>query len=265
MDCQEYRGFPYNQLCGLDLDGQETDSHGLPLVPTTLCGRMSTGGELALKDLRGTGGEASAAPGATAKVPFTLRYVGDAGPSFALSASTALPGAAVSPSPAVLTPAAPGFQDATVTVAVPAGTAPGAYAVTLTATVGGQTRTAQGTVRVTAPAGMTATSGSTQETDDGAEVAGAGTVATPPRKRLLEFRGFDRSGVGPGRQVHQPGRRPLPQDRGLVRLGDGPADRPLGATARRRRGGPRRFPPARADGHHRHGAADRSRSRAAGA
>jgi hypothetical protein len=197
VDCQEYRGFPYNQLYGVDLDGQETDSHGLPLVPTTLCGRTSTGGELALKDLRGTGGEASAAPGATAKVPFTLRYVGDAGPSFALSASTALPGAAVSPSPAMLTPAAPGFQDATVTVAVPAGTAPGAYAVTLTATVDGQTRTAQGTVRVTAPAGTTATSGSSQEADDGAEVASAGTVATPSRKRLLEFRGFDRSGVGP--------------------------------------------------------------------
>ncbi len=195
VDCQEYRGFPYDQLYGIELDGQETDSHGLPLVPTTLCGRMSTGGELALKDLRGTGGEASAAPGTTAKVPFTLRYVGDAGSSFALSASTALPGAPVSPSPAVLTPAAPGFQDATVTVAVPAGTAPGAYAVTLTATVGRQTRTAQGTVRVTAPASRTAPSGSNQ--DDDAEVAGAGTVATPSRKRVLEFRGFDRSGVGP--------------------------------------------------------------------
>ena len=182
VDCQEFSGgFPYDQLYGVDLEGQETDSHGLPLVPTTLCGRTSTAGALALKDLRGSGGEATVAPGATAKVPFTLRYVGDAGPSFALSASTALPGAAVSPSPAVLTPAAPGFQDATVTVAVPAGTAPGAYAVTLTATVGGQVRTAQGTVHVIAPASTTATSGSSQEADDDAERRGR-QRCRPPRR-----------------------------------------------------------------------------------
>ncbi len=196
VDCQEYRGFPYDTIYGVDLEGQETNSQGLPLVPTTLCGRMSTGDTLALKDLRGSGGEATVTPGATATVPFTLRYVGDAGPSFALSASTALPGAAVSPSPAVLTPAAPGFQDASVTVAVPAATAPGAYAVTLTATVGGQVRTAQGTVNVTAPAGAKATPGADQDGDaDG--VTGAGTVAPPSRTRMLEFRGFDRSGVGP--------------------------------------------------------------------
>jgi hypothetical protein len=197
VDCQELRGFPYDQFYGVDLEDQETDSHGLPLVPTTLCGRTSTGGALALKDLRGSGGEASVAPGATATVPFTLRYVGDAGPSFALSASTALPGATISPSPAVLTPAAPGFQDATVMVAVPAGTTPGAYAVTLTATVDGQVRTAQGTVNVAATASTTATAGAGQEADDDAGVTGAGAAATAGRKRLLEFRGFDRSGVGP--------------------------------------------------------------------
>jgi hypothetical protein len=197
VDCQELRGFPYDQFYGVDLEGQETDSHGLPLVPTTLCGRVSTDGTLALKDLRGSGGEASVAAGGTAKVPFTLRYVGEAGPSFALSASTAVPGAAVSPSPAVLTPAASGFQDATVTVAVPAATAPGAYAVTLTATVGSQVRTAQGTVNVTAPAGTTATPGANQETDADDGVAGAGAPVTVARKRMLEFRGFDRSGVGP--------------------------------------------------------------------
>jgi hypothetical protein len=197
VDCQEYRGFPYDELYGVDLEGQETDSHGLPLVPTTLCGRTSTAGTLALKDLRGSGGDATVAPGATAKVPFTLRYVGDAGPSFALSASAAVPGAAVSLSPALLTPAAPGFQDATVTVTVPAGTAPGAYAVTLTATVGGQVRTAQGTVNVTAPASTTVTSGSIQEADSDTGVAGASAAATSGRKRMLEFRGFDRSGVGP--------------------------------------------------------------------
>jgi hypothetical protein len=202
VDCQEYRGFPYPEFYGVDLDSLGTNDRGLPLVPTTLCGRASTGGALALKDLRGSGGDASVAPGGVAQVPFTLRYVGDAGPSFALAASTAVPGAAVSPSPSVLTPAAAGFQDATVTVAVPAGTAPGPYAVTLTATVGGQVRSAQGTVNVTAPSGVKAASGvpgddASDASDSG--VSGAGTtVTTPaPRKRVLEFRGFDRSGVGP--------------------------------------------------------------------
>jgi hypothetical protein len=201
VDCQEYRGFPYPEFYGVDLDSLGTNDRGLPLVPTTLCGRASAGGALALKDLRGSGGDASVAPGGVASVPFTLRYAGDAGPSFALSASSAVPGAAVSPAPSVLTPSAPGFQDATVAVAVPAQTAPGAYAVTLTATVGSQVRTAQGTVHVTAPSGVKAASGPGQDDDasagDGA-VAGAGTIATTTApKRALEFRGFDRSGVGP--------------------------------------------------------------------
>jgi hypothetical protein len=197
VDCQEYRGFPYEQFYGVDLAGLESDDHGLPLVPTTLCGRTSNGGALALKDLRGSGGEASVAPGGVARVPFTLRYVGDAGPSFALSASSAVPGATITPSPAVLTPAAPGFQDATVTVVVPAATAPGAYAVTLTATVAGQLRTAQGTVNVVAPGSTQATLGVDQDEDDDGVTAAGATVAAPARQRMLEFRGFDRSGVGP--------------------------------------------------------------------
>jgi hypothetical protein len=201
VDCQEYRGFPYDQIYGVDLEGAETDGNGLPLIPTTLCGRKSGDEVLALKDLRGAGGETTVAPGTTATVPFALRYVGDAGPSFALSASTAVPGATVSLSPAVLTPVAPGFQDATVTVAVPAGTAPGSYAVTLTAAVGSQVRTARGAVNVVAATSTTATSGANQEADDDdddAGVAGAGTAVTAStRTRMLEFRGFDRSGVGP--------------------------------------------------------------------
>ncbi len=197
LDCQEYRGFPYDELYGVSLEGQETDRHGLPLIPTTLCGRTSSTRALALKDLRGSGGETTVAPGATATVPFTLRYVGDAGPSFALSASTAVPGAAISPSPAVLRPAAPGFQDATVTVVVPAGTAPGAYAVTLTATVGGQVRTARGAVNVIAAASTTATSGTNEEDEADGDVAAVGAVVAPAHERMLEFRGFDRSGVGP--------------------------------------------------------------------
>jgi hypothetical protein len=198
VDCQEYRGFPFAQLYGVDLDSAETDAHGLPLVPTTLCGRKSGDEVLALKDLRGSGGETTVAPGTTATVAFALRYVGDAGPSFALSASTAVPGATVSLAPAMLTPAAPGFQDATVTVAVPAGTAPGSYAVTLTATVGGQVRTARGAVNVVAPASVPAASSAEQEADaDGAVAGASATAAAPARKRMLEFRGFDRSGVGP--------------------------------------------------------------------
>ena len=104
VDCQEHRGFPFAQLYGVDLDSApDRQPTACRSCPTTLCGRTSSAGSLALKDLRGSGGEATVTPGTTAKVPFTLRYVGDAGPSFTLSASTALPGASVSPSPAVLT------------------------------------------------------------------------------------------------------------------------------------------------------------------
>jgi hypothetical protein len=193
VDCQEYRAFPYLQAYGQSLDGLDEDESGLPLIPTTACGRTSTGDTLALKDLRGSGATASVAPGQTATVPFTLRYVGDAGPTFALTATTAVPGASATPAPTSLTPAAAGFQDASVAVAVPAGTAPGPYTVTLSATVAGQTRTAQGTIDVTAPPATSSGAGSGD-----ASVAAAGTKATTkPRSRMLEFRGFDRSGVGP--------------------------------------------------------------------
>jgi hypothetical protein len=193
VDCQEVRAFPYPQAFGLSLSGLDESEAGLPLIPTTACGRTSSDATLALKDLRGSGGSDTVVPGATGRVPFTLRYVGDAGPTFALSATSAVPGASVTPAPATLTPGAPGFQDATVAVAVPAGTPAGPYAVTLTATVGGQTRTARGTVNVTAP-GTT----SAQGDDVGqATVAAASTSVTTSRARMLEFRGFDRSGVGP--------------------------------------------------------------------
>jgi hypothetical protein len=191
VDCQEYRGFPFPEVYGTSLDGLDANQLGMALIPTTLCGRASAGGTLALKDLRGSGGSVTVAPGATAQMPFTLRYVGGAGPSFALSASSAVPGAPVSATPAVLTPAA-GFHDVTVAVAVPAGTAPGAYSVTLTATVGDQVRTTQGTLSVTAP-GAPAPTGADQAA---ASVAATGTGAAN-RGRMLEFRGFDRSGVGP--------------------------------------------------------------------
>jgi hypothetical protein len=203
VDCQELRGFPFQVLFGQSLAEQPVNELGLPLLMTTLCGRSSGDASLALKDLRGSGGEATAAPGATVRVPFTLRYAGEAGPTFALSAATAVPGATATPDPATLTPSAPGFHDAGVTVGVPAGTAPGTYAVTLTAKVGGQVRTAGGTVTVTAPAPAAISSSGGTQAGDGA-VTAAGTAGTVSRRgRLLEFRGFDRSGLGPdGRSVN---------------------------------------------------------------
>jgi hypothetical protein len=72
--------------------------------------------------------------------------------------------------------------------------------VTLTAMVGSQVRTAQGTVNVTAPTSAPASAAADGQDDDQAtsDVSGAGTaVPAPARRRVLEFRGFDRSGVGP--------------------------------------------------------------------
>jgi hypothetical protein len=197
VDCQELREFPYTQLLGQSLEGLPEGVSGLPLLPTTLCGRQSGDATLALKDLRGSGGVASAAPGGTATVPFTLRYAGEAGPTFALSATSAVGGETATPSAPALTPAAAGFQDLAVTVAVPAGATPGDYAVTLTASVGGQVRKAVGTLIVTGPAAGTAGAGAgtqDQEEDPGT-VGGVGTPSTV--FRALEFRGFDRSGLGP--------------------------------------------------------------------
>jgi hypothetical protein len=202
VDCQELRGFPFLTLFGQELASLPADARGLPLLTTTLCGHSSADSSLALKDLRGSGNEVTVAPGASVRVPFTLRYAGEAGPTFELSATTAVPGATATPDPAALTPSAAGFQDAGVTIAVPAGTAPGAYAVTLTAKVGGQARSAQGVVNVSAPAAVvTAASGEAAGTGT-PTVAGAGTVVAG-RGRFLEFRGFDRSGLGPdGRSIN---------------------------------------------------------------
>jgi hypothetical protein len=199
VDCQEVRAFPFMQVYGMSLESLDETGDGLPLIPTTACGRTSTAGAVALKDLRGSGGAVSVAPGQNATVPFTLRYAGDAGPTFALSAATGIPGASAVPSSSSLTPAAAGFQDASVGVSVPAGTPAGAYAVTLTATVGGQTRSAQGTVNVvlpgTAPSSVVNPTGLTPD-DTGSGVAGA-SAGGGTSGRMLEFRGFDRSGVGP--------------------------------------------------------------------
>jgi hypothetical protein len=193
VDCQELREFPYTQLFAQSLQALAEAPSGLPLLPTTLCGRPSGEAALALKDLRGSGGVVPVAPGGTATVPFTLRYAGEPGPTFALSATSAVPGATATPSTPALTPAAAGFHDVGIAVAVPAGTPSGDYAVTLIATVGGQVRTAVGMLSVTAPAATGSTTG-----QDPGTVGGAGTpVTVPARSRYVEFRGFDRTGLGP--------------------------------------------------------------------
>jgi hypothetical protein len=206
VDCQEVRAWPFVTFLGVSTDGLTEDPYGDPLLPTTTCGRESAGGALALKDLRGSGDTVAVDPGQTATVPFTLRYVGEAGPTFALTGSTDLPGGSVSSvTPGALTPGGEGFQSASVVVAVPAGTAPGDYAVTLTAAVGGQTRVATGTVTVRTPGAGTTNANTTPnptglEDSGGSGVSGASVVV---RQRMLEFRGLDRSGLGPdGRSVN---------------------------------------------------------------
>jgi hypothetical protein len=197
VDCQELREFPYTMLFGESLEALPATPSGLPLLSTTLCGRPSARGTLALRDLRGAGGDTAAAPGTTANVPFTLRYAGAAGPRFGLRATTAIPGATATPSAPALAPDAAGFHDVDVDVAVPDGTAPGDYAVALVATVGGQARTAVGTVTVPTP-GVAAAPRGSDATTDAAPVEGA-DVTFPARARLVEFRGYDRSGLGPDR------------------------------------------------------------------
>jgi hypothetical protein len=198
VDCQELREFPYTMLFGESLDALPATPLGLPLLSTTLCGRPSAQRALALRDLRGSGGTAAAAPGTSATVPFTLRYAGAPGPRFALRATTAIAGATATPSAATLAPAAAGFQDVDVDVVVPAGAAPGDYDVTLVATVGGQVRTAVGTLTVPAP-GVPAAPRTADDPGGEDDVHGA-DVTFPARARLVEFRGFDRSGLGPDRR-----------------------------------------------------------------
>ncbi len=202
VDCRELRPFPYSVFFGASLDAAPRDGSGYALVPTTLCGTPSADGALALRDLRGSGGAVTAAPGTTVTVPFALRYAGDAGPTFALGATTAVPGATAAPSAPALTPAAAGFHDVGVVVAVPAGTAPGDYAVQLSATVGGQVRRAQGTLTVTPGAPAAAAQGAAATGQDGqGPVAGAGALSAGAG-RLVEFHGFDRSGPGPNGTVN---------------------------------------------------------------
>ncbi|MFN8122324.1 MAG: hypothetical protein U0237_07830 [Thermoleophilia bacterium] len=100
-----------------------------------------------------TGAAASGTAGTTVTVPFTAKYAGSStsAANFAMSAATTVPGAAVTVTPGSLLPATDSTNPVAVAVAVPAGTAPGNYDVTLTAKVGTQTRMRTGTLTVTAP------------------------------------------------------------------------------------------------------------------
>ena len=91
--------------------------------------------------------------GATATVPFTATFVGtpDDGTSFALAATTAVPGASATPASASFAPTDDAATPLSVAVAVPAGAAPGRYAVELTATTGAEVRRATRTIEVVAP------------------------------------------------------------------------------------------------------------------
>ncbi|MCB0872367.1 MAG: hypothetical protein H6531_02830 [Actinobacteria bacterium] len=101
-----------------------------------------------------TGAEASGPAGTTVTVPFTTKFNGTllgSALEFGLSASTPIPGARITVTPAGLVHSESGTTPVQVAVAVPAGTKPGEYPVTLTATIEKQTRTRDGVIIVTAP------------------------------------------------------------------------------------------------------------------
>jgi len=89
--------------------------------------------------------------GQTAIVPVAGKLAGPARPgiSFALSASTTVPGATALTNVPTLAPPGDSTTSVTVSVPVPAATAPGTYAVTLTGTLAsGETRAATGSLIV---------------------------------------------------------------------------------------------------------------------
>ncbi len=98
---------------------------------------------------------ATVVPGATAAPTFTMRYAGSADPaaSFALAVTTDVPGATAAPSRSTIAPTADSTTPVVANVAVPGGTPPGTYGVTLTAALAsGQTRSASTEIVVSGPA-----------------------------------------------------------------------------------------------------------------
>jgi hypothetical protein len=113
---------------------------------------MRSDAVLETRDLGVSPGPAgSAARGGSGSVAFTVAYSGAApSPSFALSASTTVPGGTVTPAAGAIAPAAAGVTSVPVAVSVPSSTPPGTYEVALTAThASGQQRHASGLIAVT--------------------------------------------------------------------------------------------------------------------
>ena len=131
--------------CGEALENSNDDGTTCMSYPAPE--QLASDLKVATRDLGILTGAAGSAPrGGSGVVPFTVSYSGDAPePSFALSATTTVPGGTVSAQPA-----AAGNGVVPVHVSVPASTAPGIYEVILTAThPSGQSRRSAGIVRVT--------------------------------------------------------------------------------------------------------------------
>jgi len=98
------------------------------------------------------GPHTTAPAGRTAIVPFSFQYAGTATPAahFTFTATTTVPGTAAKPSPPSLTPPSNSTKAVKASVALPLGTPPGTYSVTLKAALkNGQTRSGTGKLTVT--------------------------------------------------------------------------------------------------------------------
>lgn len=167
-DGSPYRGpFTYRAVVGVRaIDGtvplgSAVNCTGAHATTQTICSDegpgpspMATDLSLPTRDLGvlAATAPASATSGGTVSLPFTLRYAGAATPAakFALSAVSSVPGAAAPTlSTESVEPATDSDSAVLATVGVPAGTAPGDYAVTLTAALpNGQSRASTGTLTV---------------------------------------------------------------------------------------------------------------------
>lgn len=135
--------------CGSDLRGsQATKTTCVDSPPIT---ELATNLQQATQDLGIIDDPAAqrASRDTMEPVEFRVVYAGKGGsaPTFALSASTDVPGAEAKPHPSSLTPA-PGTAKVRVNVRVPPGTPRGSYDVTLAATLNGQTRSRTHEVRI---------------------------------------------------------------------------------------------------------------------
>ena len=107
--------------------------------------------EQTTRDLAVQGGvPVTAAAGSTAVPGFVARFAGPAGPAFALSASSTVPGSQATLGSTSLSPSSDSTNVIGVAVPIPASTPPGPYEVRLTAS-GGQARSGSVPLTVTAP------------------------------------------------------------------------------------------------------------------